>query len=268
MKNTLIFACMMIMGLVSAGTGCRNRAEQQAEIARLRAELQNVKTALEKAKTSGIDIEGRMEIATQARDQLAEQVKQLTAARDRLQETLTEVGASREKARQELADVTAVRDQLQKQVSEMTAARDLLREELNTAAKSRDAAVAEAQKAQKRIDELTSQLQAEMKKAQGLQEQIASAEQARATGETLKSEAIESPIIHSFATTRAKISAGQSSTLSWWISNANRVRIEPDIGPVGALGSRTITPSKTTTYTLIAINEAGESRVTRRIEVF
>ncbi|MHC4539820.1 MAG: hypothetical protein ACYS74_08570 [Planctomycetota bacterium] len=61
---------------------------------------------------------------------------------------------------------------------------------------------------------------------------------------------------------------GQSSTLSWWISNADRVRIEPDVGPVGTLGSRTVAPLKTTTYTLIAANEAGESRVTRRIEVF
>jgi myosin heavy subunit len=268
MKNALIFACVTATALALTGTGCRNRAEQKAQVERLQAELQNVKAALEKAKSNGIDLEARMEIATQARDRSAEQVSQLTAARDRLQETLTEVGASREQARQELADMTSSRDQLQKQVSEITAARDLLREELDTSAKSRDAAVAEAQKAQKRIDELTSQLQAEMKKAQELQEQIASAEQARATGEALKSEAIESPIIHSFATTRPKISAGQNSTLSWWVSNANRVRIEPDIGPVGTLGSRTITPSKTTTYTLIAINEAGESRATRRIEVF
>ena len=268
MKKILIFACVMAVGLALPGTGCRNRAGQKAEVQRLQAELQNAKDALEKTRSNAIDLEARMKSATQARDQLAEQVSQLTTARDRLQETLTEVGASRDQSRQELAEMTSSRDQLQKQVAELAAVRQLLREELETMAKSRDAAVAEAQKAQKRVDELTSQLQAEMKKAQDLQGQIASANQARGSAEALSIETIESPSIHSFATTHPKISPGQNSTLSWRVSNATRVRIEPDIGPVGALGSRTISPTKTTTYILIAINEAGESRVTRRIEVF
>lgn len=268
MKKILILACMTAVGLALPGTGCRNRAEQKAEVQRLQAELQNAKDTLEKTRSNEIDLEARMKSATQARDQLTEQVNQLTTARDRLQQTLTEVGASRDQSRQELAEMTSSRDQLQKQVAELAAVRQLLREELETMAKSRDAAVAEAQKAQKRIDELTSQLQAEMKKTQDLQGQIASANQAKGGAEALSIEALESPSIHSFATTRPKISPGQNSTLSWRVSNATRVRIEPDIGAVGALGSRTITPTKTTTYILIAINEAGESRVTRRIEVF
>jgi myosin heavy subunit len=268
MKKILIFACVLAAGLTLPGTGCRNRARQEAEVQRLQAELRNTKDALEKTRSNQLDLEAGMKSATQARDQLAEQVNQLTTARDRLQQTLTEVGASRDQSRQELAEMTSSRDRLQKQVDEITAARKLLQEELDTATRSRDAAVAEAQKAQKRIDELTSQLQAEMKKAQELQGQIASANQARSGAEAMSVETLESPSIHSFATTRPKISAGQNSTLSWRVSNATRVRIEPDIGPVGALGSRIVSPTKTTTYILIAINEAGESRVTRRIEVF
>ncbi len=132
-------------------------------------------------------------------------------------------------------------------------------------AKSRDAAAAEAQKAQEQVAELTTRLQAQTEKVRELQEQLAAA---NAGAEASGIQAIESPAIHSFATTRPRINAGQSSALSWRVSNADRVRIEPDIGAVGALGSRTITPLKTTTYTLIATNQAGESRVTRRIEVF
>lgn len=267
MKKILIFACITAVGLALPGTGCRNRAQQQAEIQRLQTELQNAKDALEKTKSNASDLEVRMKSATEARDQLIEQINQLTAARDRLQETLTQIGASRDQSQKELAEMTSSRDRLQKQLDETIAARNLLREELDTMTKSRDAAVAESQKAQKRIDELTSQLQAEMKKTQEMQEQMASANQARSGAEAMSAEAIESPSIHSFTTTQPKISRGQNSTLSWRVSNATRVRIEPDIGSVGPLGSRTISPTKTTTYVLIAVNEAGESRVTRRIEV-
>jgi myosin heavy subunit len=268
MKSTLIFACVTAVGLVLGGTGCGNRAKRQAEVKRLQTELQNVKAAMEKAKNDAIDIEARMEIVTQARDGLQHQVNELTAARDHLQQTLTQVGASRDQSQQQLAEVTSSRDQLKTQLKQMTAVQNILREELATAAKARDAAIAEAEKAQHQIEVLTSQLQAEMKKAQALQDQLVSANQPNAGAEAGQDQTIASPIIHSFATTRPKISAGQNSILSWQVSNAEHVRIEPDIGPVGVLGSRAITPSKTTTYTLIAINGAGESRVTRRIEVF
>jgi cell division septum initiation protein DivIVA len=132
-------------------------------------------------------------------------------------------------------------------------------------AKSRDAVAAEVQKAQGQNAELTTQLQAQTEKVRELQEQFTAA---TASAEPSGTQAIQNPAIYSFATTRPRINAGQSSTLSWQISNADRIRIEPDIGTVGALGSRTVTPLKTTTYTLIATNKAGESRVTRRIEVF
>jgi hypothetical protein len=60
---------------------------------------------------------------------------------------------------------------------------------------------------------------------------------------------------------------GQTSTLSWHVSNAESIRIEPGIGRVSALGSRVVKPAVTTTYTLIAANKAGQSRLSCRIEI-
>jgi hypothetical protein len=81
------------------------------------------------------------------------------------------------------------------------------------------------------------------------------------------SEADERPTCHSFDTTRPLIMPGQTSTLSWQVSNAESIRIEPDIGRVSSLGSRAVKPATTTIYTLIAANKAGESRVTCRVEI-
>ena len=75
------------------------------------------------------------------------------------------------------------------------------------------------------------------------------------------------PTCHSFDTTRPRITPGQTAMLSWQVSNADRIRIEPNIGPVSALGSVAVKPSAATTYTLIAANEAGENIQTCRVEV-
>jgi FtsP/CotA-like multicopper oxidase with cupredoxin domain len=85
--------------------------------------------------------------------------------------------------------------------------------------------------------------------------------------ETPKVETVERPTIHSFNTARVKISKGQSATLSWHVSHSDRIRIEPDIGSVSALGSKNIKPSKTTTYTLTATNRGGETVETCKVEV-
>lgn len=75
------------------------------------------------------------------------------------------------------------------------------------------------------------------------------------------------PKVHSFSASRPLINRGQSSTLSWSVSNAKYVRIEPGVGPVGLLGSKAVYPSQTTAYTIIATSKTGESRVTQQIEV-
>jgi predicted nucleic acid-binding Zn-ribbon protein len=264
MSKILIFSSVIALGFSLALTGC---AKQKAELDRAKAELASTKAALEKARSEQGDHKAKLDAVAQARDGLAKQVDDLTTARDRLQQTLTEVAGSRDKQKEELAEMTGERDRLQQQASGLSAARDPLQKQVEELTASRDAAAAEAKKAQKRIDELTAQLQAETGKVHDLQEQFAAVTQAKEGIETAKIEAIESPTIHSFTTTQPRISRGQNSTLSWRISNADRVRIEPDIGTVGTLGSRTIAPSKTTTYTLIATNKAGESRVTRRIDI-
>jgi general secretion pathway protein D len=92
-------------------------------------------------------------------------------------------------------------------------------------------------------------------------EDIATDEAAQQTDEA------KGPDVHSFDVMRPQITPGQRSTLTWSISNADSVRIEPGVGVVGTLGSTAIAPAKTTTYTLIARNKTGESRATQRVEV-
>ena len=264
MKKVVIFTCVVALGSAFGLTGCRNRA-QQAELDRLQGEIKSVKAALEKAGSEQIDLEARIEILTQARDALAEQVNELTGTRDGLQQQLADVQPRTKELQGQLSEMKEQRDVAQLEAEQLATVRSLLRQELDTMAKSRDAAAAEAQKAQEQVAELTTRLQGQTEKVRELQEQLAAA---NAGAGVSGIQAIESPAIHSFAATRSRVNAGQSSALSWRVSNADRVRIEPDIGAVGTLGSRTVTPVKTTTYTLIATNQAGESRVTRRIEVF
>jgi hypothetical protein len=66
------------------------------------------------------------------------------------------------------------------------------------------------------------------------------------------------PTINSFSASPAVISAGKSAVLSWNVSNATKVSINPSIGIVDSIGSTTVTPSRTTNYTLTARNSAGQ----------
>jgi serine/threonine-protein kinase len=60
------------------------------------------------------------------------------------------------------------------------------------------------------------------------------------------------PQIAAFFATSQTIQQGQSTTLKWQTNNANDVSIDNGIGSVGAAGQRDVTPSATTTYTLVA----------------
>jgi len=75
------------------------------------------------------------------------------------------------------------------------------------------------------------------------------------------------PTIEYFESDPAGISVGQSTTLKWAVSGATRATIEPGIGSVALTGTRRISPSETTTYTLIAENGAGRVDVTVTVEV-
>jgi len=62
------------------------------------------------------------------------------------------------------------------------------------------------------------------------------------------------------------IPQGQSTTLTWHTTNANDVTIE-GLGTVSASGSRSITPSASTTYTLMAKGPGGTQDASMRVTV-
>jgi hypothetical protein len=76
---------------------------------------------------------------------------------------------------------------------------------------------------------------------------------------------IQPPNIHYFEADPQRISAGESSILSWGTSNSVEVEIT-DMGGVSLSGERDVRPEGTTTYTLIAKNEEG-NRVERAVTV-
>ena len=69
--------------------------------------------------------------------------------------------------------------------------------------------------------------------------------------------AADLPVIHSFVADPEIVFTGNSSILSWSVSNATSIEISPGIGEVDAAGSATVTPGTTTSYTLLASNAAG-----------
>jgi hypothetical protein len=64
-----------------------------------------------------------------------------------------------------------------------------------------------------------------------------------------------------------EIQAGDAAEIEWNVRSADSVRIDGNIGKVPLSGSRQITPSKTTTYTLTAGNHGVEVTSTTTIRV-
>jgi len=75
------------------------------------------------------------------------------------------------------------------------------------------------------------------------------------------------PIIESFNANPANISAGGSSSLDWTVSGATSVSIDQGIGSVALTGSRAVSPSVTTTYTLTASSSSGTVNATTQVIV-
>ena len=69
----------------------------------------------------------------------------------------------------------------------------------------------------------------------------------------------EAPRIVTFTANPMTILAGDSSTLSWNVENADTINITPTVGTVSATGTRSVTPPSTTMYTLTATNRFGTS---------
>ena len=66
------------------------------------------------------------------------------------------------------------------------------------------------------------------------------------------------PVVASFAAQPASIEAGASSQLSWSVTGATSLALDPGIGAVTGAGT-SVRPSATTTYTLTATNAAGSA---------
>jgi len=75
------------------------------------------------------------------------------------------------------------------------------------------------------------------------------------------------PTINFFNANPDMISKGESSSLTWSVSSATKVPIEPGIGTVGLTGSQRIFPNQNTTYTLTATNELGSVDATKVVFV-
>lgn len=63
------------------------------------------------------------------------------------------------------------------------------------------------------------------------------------------------------------VDRGQSVALQWEASNANNVRIEPDLGTVQVQGSRLVNPSSSVTYIATATGPGGTASDVARITV-
>jgi peptidoglycan-associated lipoprotein len=63
------------------------------------------------------------------------------------------------------------------------------------------------------------------------------------------------------------IEKGQSSTLSWSSTGATNVSIDQGIGDVSTSGSRSVSPSSSTTYMISAKGEGGTAQASTRITV-
>ena len=76
------------------------------------------------------------------------------------------------------------------------------------------------------------------------------------------------PVIASFTANPKVLSGpGQSTVLSWDVTNAATVSIDHSIGPVQSSGTHTIAPSVSTRYTLTAENSAGKTTKTEDVTV-
>ena len=72
-------------------------------------------------------------------------------------------------------------------------------------------------------------------------------------------DSVAPPVINNFAVTPETVILGQPVTLSWNVSGATRVVLNPAIGSISAGGSMTVNPAADTTYNLTALNNGGSS---------
>jgi hypothetical protein len=74
------------------------------------------------------------------------------------------------------------------------------------------------------------------------------------------------PTINSLGASPGSIAAGSTVTLTWSASNAGYFVISPGVGAVRGT-SATVSPTQTTTYTLYATNQYGQTTSTTTVSV-
>ena len=75
------------------------------------------------------------------------------------------------------------------------------------------------------------------------------------------------PVINSFIASPVAVKTGERATLSWDVSGAAKVSLEPGVGNVGVSGSLQVSPATTTRYTLTATSEAGSMMASLTVTV-
>ncbi|CAJ0860656.1 hypothetical protein AMST5_01322 [freshwater sediment metagenome] len=76
----------------------------------------------------------------------------------------------------------------------------------------------------------------------------------------------QKPTISSFVAAPGRITAGESATLTWSVTDADTLSIEPGVGKVSGT-SLTVRPNQDVTYTLTATNRSGSATATAKIDV-
>lgn len=281
MKRNSILVCTIALFLPLILTGCDKGAEEKAKRQKVEQELAQLKTTLEKTSSERDRLKTDLAAVTKERDDLGTQVIKLTSEEKKLRDQIDElVGSSQrldgevtrltgsiEKLTGQLKEITDSRDQLQSEIAGLNSSRDALQVQVKELTKQRDEAVAKEKQAQRELAILTAKAQDRDETISEPNDGLVAVIETPAEKETPKVEGVKPPIVHSFASARTSVEKGQSATLTWHVSNASEIRIEPGVGSVSALGSTNVKPTKTTTYTLTATNDGGQTVETCRVEV-
>ena len=75
------------------------------------------------------------------------------------------------------------------------------------------------------------------------------------------------PRINKFTVSTGTVAQGEPVTLSWDVSDATRITLQPEVGTIPAVGTRALTPNVTTTYQIIASNDAGATKSEATVNV-
>ncbi|HJW09428.1 MAG TPA: hypothetical protein VJ483_07305, partial [Holophagaceae bacterium] len=75
------------------------------------------------------------------------------------------------------------------------------------------------------------------------------------------------PAIAAFGAAPSTVAPGGSATLTWSVTGADHLRLDPGAVDVSGKANRAVSPAATTTYTLTATNAAGSATATATVTV-